>query len=173
MGKLNEKVVLITGSTSGIGAATAKLFQAEGATVIVTGANPFTLETARTSITEVEVIASDASDIVAIRALIDGIRANHGRIDVLFVNAAVSRFSPIFSVDESFFDALFNINARGAYFVAKHAAEIMPDGGCIIFASSVSGVLGGRDSPCMAPPRQQSARSGEALLRNLRRAAYA
>ncbi|MGC2222197.1 MAG: SDR family oxidoreductase, partial [Methylocella sp.] len=63
-------------------------------------------------------------------------------IDVLFVNAAVSRFSPISMVDEPFFDTLFNINTKGAYFVTKYAAEIMPDGGSIILTSSVSGVIG-------------------------------
>lgn len=61
---------------------------------------------------------------------------------MLFVNAAVSRFSPISMVDEPHFDALFNINTRGAYFVTKYVAEIMPDGGSIIFTSSVSGVIG-------------------------------
>jgi NAD(P)-dependent dehydrogenase (short-subunit alcohol dehydrogenase family) len=90
----------------------------------------------------IEVIASEASDIIAVRALIDGIKADYGRIDVLFVNAAVSRFSPVSLVDEAFFDTLFNINARGAYFVTKYAVEVMPDGGSIILTSSVSGVLG-------------------------------
>jgi NAD(P)-dependent dehydrogenase (short-subunit alcohol dehydrogenase family) len=45
-------------------------------------------------------------------------------------------------VDEAFFDALFSINVRGAYFVIKHAIEIMPDGGSIVLTSSVSGALG-------------------------------
>jgi NAD(P)-dependent dehydrogenase (short-subunit alcohol dehydrogenase family) len=65
-----------------------------------------------------------------------------GRIDVLLVNDGISRFNPIWMVDEVFFDALFGINVRGAYFVMKHAIEIMQDGGSIILTSSVSGALG-------------------------------
>jgi NAD(P)-dependent dehydrogenase (short-subunit alcohol dehydrogenase family) len=72
--KLRDKVALITGGTSGIGAATAKLFQGEGAKVIVTGSNPTTLEAARVSMPGIDVIASEASDVIAIRALIDGIK---------------------------------------------------------------------------------------------------
>ena len=81
--KLQGKIALITGGTTGIGAATARLFQAEGATVIVTGANPTTLEAARTELPGVEVIGSDAGDTAATKALIDTVKAKHGRIDIL------------------------------------------------------------------------------------------
>ena len=143
MARLNGKIALITGGTSGIGAATAKRFQAEGATVIVTGSNPQTLEVARRELPGVEVIASDAGDPRATKTLIDGVKARHGRIDVLFVNAGIAKFAPSAMVDEAFFDAHFNINVRGAYFVIKHAAPVMSDGGSIILTASVAGVLGG------------------------------
>lgn len=143
MSKLNGKIALITGGTSGIGAATAKRFQAEGATVMVTGSNPATLETARQTLHGIEVIASDAGDTTATKSLIDGIQAKHGKIDVLFVNAGIARFAPLSAVDEAFFDAQFDINVRGAYFVIKHAAPIMSEGGSIILTSSTAGVSGG------------------------------
>lgn len=143
MPQLHGKIALITGGTSGIGAATAKRFQAEGATVIVTGSNPATLEAARKEQPGIEVVASDAGDTGATKRLIDGVQAKHGRIDVLFVNAGIGRFAPITAVDEDFFDIQFAINVRGAYFVMKHAAAVMPDGGSIILTASVAGSQGG------------------------------
>ena len=143
MAKLEGKIALITGGTSGIGAATAKRFQSEGATVIVTGSNPKTLDVARHELPGVDVMSSDAGDAAATKVLIDQVHARYGRIDVLFVNAGIAKFSPSASVDEAFFDAQFNINVKGAYFVIKHAAPVMSDGGSIILTSSVSGVLGG------------------------------
>jgi NAD(P)-dependent dehydrogenase (short-subunit alcohol dehydrogenase family) len=141
-GKLSNKIALIAGGTTGIGAATATCFQTEGARVIVTGSNPATVEVARKNMPEIEVIALDAGDVAATKTLIENVKATYGRIDVLLVNAGISRFNPISMIDEAFFDALFRINVRGAYFVMKHAIEIMPDGGSIILTSSISGALG-------------------------------
>ncbi len=140
--KLEDNVALITGGTTGIGAATAKRFQAEGATVIVTGSNPETIAAARENLPGIEVIASDAGDTTATKTLVDVVKARHGRIDVLFVNAGIAKFAPNAMVDEAFFDAQFNINVRGAYFVIKHAASVMPDGGSIILTASIAGVQG-------------------------------
>jgi NAD(P)-dependent dehydrogenase (short-subunit alcohol dehydrogenase family) len=142
MGKLSNKIALITGGTTGIGAATATRFQAEGARVLVTGSDPTTLQVAQQKMPRIEVIASEAADVAATKRLVETVKATHGRIDVLFVNAGISRFKPISMIDEAFFDAQFGINFRGAYFVMRHATEIMPDGGSIILTSSVSGALG-------------------------------
>lgn len=143
MGKLDGKVALITGGTTGIGSATARLFQAEGGTVIVTGSNPDTLEAARRDLSGIEVMAADAADTVATKALIHDVLARHGHLDVLFVNAGIAKFAPSSAVDETHFDAQFNINVRGAYFAIKHAAAVMSDGGSIVLTASVSGVQGG------------------------------
>jgi NAD(P)-dependent dehydrogenase (short-subunit alcohol dehydrogenase family) len=141
-GKLSNKIALITGGTTGIGAATATCFQAEGAKVIVTGSDPTTLQVAQGKVPGIEVIASEAAHVAATKRLVENLKATHGRIDVLFVNAGISRFKPISMIDEAFFDTQFGINVRGAYFVMKHAIEIMPDGGSIILTSSASGALG-------------------------------
>ena len=93
-----------------------------GATVIVTGSNPKTLEAARGELAGIEVIASDAGDARAAKALTEDVQARHGRLDVLLANAGVARMAPIPMVDEAFFVALFNVNARGVYFLLKHAA---------------------------------------------------
>ena len=79
-------------------------------------------------------------------------------IDVLFVNAGISRFKPISMIDEAFFDTLFGINVGDAYFVMKHAIEIMPDGGLIILTSSISGA-------CCRTDRVWSYESGSSLVR--------
>jgi NAD(P)-dependent dehydrogenase (short-subunit alcohol dehydrogenase family) len=143
MGKLSGKIALITGGTTGMGAATAKLFQAEGATVVVTGSNPKTLQAARSELPGIEVVASDQGDTTAIRSLVDHIKSKHGRIDVLFVNAAIpGELRPLEAVDEEYFDKVFRINLRGAFFTIKHAASVMPDGGAIIMTSSVAASIG-------------------------------
>jgi NAD(P)-dependent dehydrogenase (short-subunit alcohol dehydrogenase family) len=143
MARLEGKVALITGGTSGIGAATAKLFRTEGATVIVTGSSPASAEKARAELAGVEVIVSDAGDIAATKALVDEVKARHGRIDVLFVNAGLATFAPLAEIDEAFFDKQFDVNVKGAFFLIKHAVPVIPDGGAIILTASVAGAAGG------------------------------
>ncbi|MGA0601432.1 SDR family oxidoreductase [Caulobacter sp. KR2-114] len=141
-GRLDGKVALITGGTTGIGAATARLFQAEGATVVVTGANPKTLEAARAELPGIEVVLSDQGDPAASRALADDVVARHGRIDVLFVNAGIVSFQPLEAVTEADFDRQFDINVRGALFAAQAAAPHIPAGGSIVFTASTAASAG-------------------------------
>lgn len=142
MNRLAGKIALITGGTSGMGAVTAKLFQAEGATVIVTGNSSEGVDVARQAMPEVEVIQSNAGDPAATKRLIDEVVQQHGRIDVLFINAGISRLATIDSTEEPMFDEIFNVNFRGPYFLLKHAAPVMTDGGSIILTSSTAAVLG-------------------------------
>ncbi|MDR3510335.1 MAG: SDR family oxidoreductase [Caulobacteraceae bacterium] len=142
MAKLDGKVALITGGTTGIGAATARLFKAEGASVVVTGANPNSLEAARAELPGIEVVLSDQADPGASAALADAVAARHGRIDILFVNAGVAAFSPLDQLTEEDFDRQFGINVRGALFAAKAAAPHIPQGGSIIFTASTAASLG-------------------------------
>ncbi len=143
MAKLQGKIALISGGTSGIGAATAKLFQSEGATVIVTGSSQASVDAAKTALPGVEAILSNAADIAAAKTLVDQVVAKHGRIDVLFVNAGIAKFAPIAQIDEAFFDSQFDINVKGAFFLLKHAVPAMSDGGAIILTASVAGAAGG------------------------------
>jgi NAD(P)-dependent dehydrogenase (short-subunit alcohol dehydrogenase family) len=143
MPKLDGKIALITGGTTGIGAATAKLFQSEGARVIVTGKNPKTIDVARLELPGIDVLLSDQNDIASSKRLIEQIKDQYGRIDILFVNAGVAHFAPLEGVDEEFFDHQFGINVRGAYFVVKHAAPIIPEGGAIILTGSTAASSGG------------------------------
>src|SRR5580692_11050260 len=143
MAKLDGKITLISGGTTGIGAETAKLFQSEGATVVVTGSSERSVEAAKAAMPGIEALVSDAGDVAATKALVDHVHAKHGRIDVLFVNAGIAKFAPIANVDEAFYDSQFNVNVKGAFFLMKHAIPIIPDGGAIILTASVAGANGG------------------------------
>lgn len=85
----------------------------------------------------------DQADTQASKGLVDQIKARYCRIDVLFVNAGVGKFATLDVADEAHFDYIFNINARGLYFMVKHAAPAIPDGGAILFTGSTAGSKGG------------------------------
>lgn len=143
MKQLDQKIALITGGTTGIGLATAKLFAAEGATVIITGRTEKTLAEARTTLgSGVEVIKAEASSLADTKALIAGIKAKHGRIDVLFANAGVGKFAPIEQTSEEMFDDTFDINVKGLYFVIQEALPLIPEGGSVILNASVAASKG-------------------------------
>lgn len=142
MAKLTGKTALISGGTSGMGAATAKLFQSEGAAVVVTGSTPESSAKAQLEFPGIKVVACDAADLKAINALVSGIAAEHGAIDVLFVNAAVAPPAPIDNIDEVFFDRMFAVNTRGAFFLMQETARVMPDGGCMILTASIGHAMG-------------------------------
>jgi NAD(P)-dependent dehydrogenase (short-subunit alcohol dehydrogenase family) len=143
MGKLANKVVLITGGTTGIGLAAAKLFAAEGARVTVTGSNPKTLDAARLALDGVaEVVASDAGSSADIAALAKTFEARGAGVDVLFLNAGVAKFGPIVGLDESAFDETFRVNVRGPWLTIKYFTPLLRRGGSIVFNSSINNQLG-------------------------------
>jgi NAD(P)-dependent dehydrogenase (short-subunit alcohol dehydrogenase family) len=140
MGKLESKIVVITGGTTGIGRATARLFAAEGARVSVTGADARSVEVARNELRGVaEVILSDAGSAEDIAKLA---RTFASGVDVLHVNAGIARFGPIATQDVATFDESFRINVRGAWLAIKHFGPIMRKKGAIVVTTSVNGELG-------------------------------
>jgi NAD(P)-dependent dehydrogenase (short-subunit alcohol dehydrogenase family) len=143
MGKLENKVVIITGGTTGIGLATARLFAAEGAKVTVTGTNPKTLDAARSELNGIaEVVASDAGSGSDIEKLARAFEARGTGVDVLFLNAGVVKFGPIATLDEAVFDDSFRVNVRGPWLTIKHFVPLMRRGGAIVFTSSINSQLG-------------------------------
>ena len=138
MGKLENKIAVITGGTTGIGLATAQLFIEEGAKVIVTGRNPETLDQARKILgSDTDVIAADTSDLKALEQLFKTIAERYKKIDALFVNAGVAKFALLAQSTPEFFDEQFNVNVRGAYFTVQHAVPLIADGGAILFTASM------------------------------------
>jgi NAD(P)-dependent dehydrogenase (short-subunit alcohol dehydrogenase family) len=143
MNRLKDKIALITGGTTGIGLATAKLFIEEGATVIVTGKNPETLKKAEGILgSSGHVIAADTADLEAIKNLISIVKEKYKRIDALFVNAGIAKFGKVADVTPEMFDDMFNINVRGAFFTVQYALPLMPDGSAILLMASVAASKG-------------------------------
>ncbi len=142
MSQLKGKIALITGGTSGIGAATAKVFHKEGATVIVTGSSEKSVETAKAALPGIEVLQSNAGSAQAAAELVAFIAAKHGHLDVLSVNAGIGSIKSIEEVDETLFDEVLQTNLRGPYFLLKYASPVLADGASVILTSSTSAVQG-------------------------------
>ena len=138
MGKLDNKVAVITGGSTGIGLATAKTFLGEGAKVIITGRTQETLDAAVAEINSdsLTAIQSDTSKLDEISALANKIEADFGKVDILFANAGIAWFAPIGMVDEAFFDAHFNTNVKGLFFTIQKLLPIFNDGGAIVLNAS-------------------------------------
>ncbi len=138
MGKLEGKIAVITGGNSGIGLATAKLFQAEGATVIVTARNQKRLEESRQEVGEgIDIIQADVSKVKEIDNLFQTIGEKYGHIDILFANAGVAFFAPLDIIDERFVDHQFDINFKGVLFSVQKALPFLRKGGSILLNTSV------------------------------------
>ncbi len=141
--KLENRVALITGGTTGIGLATAKRFVAEGARVVVTGRNPETLAAARRDLDgQVEVVESDSGDEAQIAALFQRIARSHRRLDVLFLNAGIAKFAPLSDAPLADFDAMWQVNVRGPWLAVKHALPLLSEGAAVIVNTSVAGRKG-------------------------------
>jgi len=135
--KLSNKIVLVTGGTSGIGLEAAKLFREEGATVIIVGQNPDRLQSvARQLGDSVTVLRGDVSKPAAVESIIKQISEKFGRIDVLFANAGMGLASPLEAVTEDQIDRQFDVNFKGVFFAIQKAAPLLAKGGCIIVTTS-------------------------------------
>jgi NAD(P)-dependent dehydrogenase (short-subunit alcohol dehydrogenase family) len=142
MGKLQGKVAVITGGSTGIGLATAKLFVSEGAYVFITGRRQKELDQAVKAIgSNVTGIQGDVAKLADLDRLYQAVKAK-GRIDVVFANAGLAEFAPLGSITEAHFDKLFDINVKGTLFTVQKALPLLNDGGSIILTGSDGGSKG-------------------------------
>jgi len=142
MGKLQGKVAVITGGTTGIGLASAKLFVEEGAYVFITGRRQKELDEAVRAIgSNVTGVQGDVAKLADLDRLYESVN-KRGRIDVLFANAGIGAFVPLGSITEEYFDQTFNVNVRGTLFTVQKALPLLNDGASIILTGSVAGVKG-------------------------------
>ena len=143
MGKLQGKVAVITGGTTGIGLATAKLFVEEGAYIFITGRRQKELDAAVKEIgSNVTGIQGDVSDLKDVDRLYETIKATGRRLDVVFANAGVAEFASVEQATEAHFDKIFDVNVKGAYFTVQKALPLLNDGGSIVLTASISGLKG-------------------------------
>jgi NAD(P)-dependent dehydrogenase (short-subunit alcohol dehydrogenase family) len=137
--RLEGKVAVVTGGNSGIGLATAKRFQEEGARVAISGRSKKTLAEAVGTIGNgVLAIQADVAKLAELDNLYTEVSQKLGKIDVLFVNAGVAKIAPIAEMSESTYDELFDINVKGAYFTIQKALPLLNDGASIILNTSVA-----------------------------------
>ena len=138
MKRLEGKVAVVTGGNSGIGLATAKRLQEEGAKVAISGRSKKTLDEAVKTIGNgVLAVQSDVSELSDLDKLYSEVSQKFGRIDVLFVNAGVAKFAPLAETSEKLYDEQFDINVKGAYFTIQKALPLLNDGASIILNTSV------------------------------------
>jgi len=143
MGKLAGKTAVITGGTSGMALATARLFVEEGAHVFITGRRREKLDEAVASIGRgVTGVQGDAANLADLDRLYEVVAKEKGGIDVLFASAGTGEFAPIGEVTEEQFDRTFGLNVRGTLFTVQKALPLFRDGGSIILNGSIAGSMG-------------------------------
>lgn len=147
MGKLDGKVAVITGGSSGMALSTAKLFVEEGAHVFITGRRQDALDEAVASIgRNVTGVQADSAKLDDLDRLFETVKREKGSIDVLFASAgAGGEAQKIGAITEKNFDALFNLNTRGTLFTVQKALPLFNDGGSVIMTGSIASVKGWPD----------------------------
>ncbi|KXU84676.1 oxidoreductase [Caballeronia megalochromosomata] len=142
-GKFENKVVVVTGGTSGIGYATAARFAAEGASVFITGRRQKELDEAVESMKgRVVGVRADMSKLADIDRLYDAVQQKHAQIDVLFANAGGGSMLPLGAITEEHYEDTFGRNVKGVIFTVQKAIPLLRDGASAILAGSTAGSTG-------------------------------
>jgi NAD(P)-dependent dehydrogenase (short-subunit alcohol dehydrogenase family) len=143
MGRFENKVVVVTGGTSGIGLATAKAFASEGASVFITGRREGALDAAVKAIGgKVTGVRADMAKLADIDRLYDAVQQQHAQIDVVFANAGGGTFAPLGAIDEAHVDGIFATNVKGVLFTVQKALPLLRDGASVILTSSTTSIAG-------------------------------
>jgi len=142
-GKLEGKIALVTGGSSGIGLATAQEFVREGAYVYITGRRQSELDKAVKTIgKQVTAVRADVASLTDLDRLFGQIKQEKGRLDVVFANAGGGSFAPLGTITEELYDQTFNTNVKGVLFTVQKALPLIPDGGSIILNASIVSIKG-------------------------------
>jgi NAD(P)-dependent dehydrogenase (short-subunit alcohol dehydrogenase family) len=144
MSKLEGKVAVITGGSSGIGLATAQQFVSDGAYVFITGRRQSELDSAATQIgkNNVTAVQGDVSNLADLDRLYAKVKEQKGQINILFANAGIIGAAPLGEISEEHFDKTFGINVKGLLFTVQKALPLFQDGGSIILNASVAASKG-------------------------------
>jgi len=143
MGKLQNKVAVVIGGTSGMALASAKLFVQEGAYVFIMGRRQEQVDKAVKEIGKnVTGVQGDASNLADLDRLFDTVKKQKGHVDVLFASAGTGEALKLGEITEQHFDATFGLNTRGTLFAVQKALPLFNDGGSIFMTGSVASVKG-------------------------------
>lgn len=138
MGRLEGKIALITGGSSGIGLATASEFVNEGAYVFITGRRGRQLTEAAEAIgRNVAAVQADVSNLGDLDRLFARVAQEKGRLDVVFANAGTARYSALGAITEDLYDSIFGTNVKGLLFTVQKALPLLPDGASIVLNASI------------------------------------
>jgi NAD(P)-dependent dehydrogenase (short-subunit alcohol dehydrogenase family) len=138
-----NKVVIVTGGTSGIGLATAKAFSRQGAFVFITGRRKDALDAAIKEIGgRVTGVQADMSKLVDIDRLYDAVQQKHAQIDVVFANAGGGEMAALGTITEEHYQKTFDTNVKGTLFTVQKALPLLRDGASIILTSSTTSISG-------------------------------
>jgi NAD(P)-dependent dehydrogenase (short-subunit alcohol dehydrogenase family) len=141
--RFDNKVVVVTGGTSGIGLATAKAFAAEGASVFVTGRRQEALDAAVKAIGgRVTGVQGDMGVLADIDRLYDAVQQKHSQIDVVFANAGGGEMVPLGAITEEHYQRTFDTNVKGVLFTVQKALPLLKDGASVILTSSTTSISG-------------------------------
>lgn len=136
METLKDKIAVVTGGNSGIGYATANLFAAQGAKVIITGRRKDAIDKAAQEIGAYPFLA-DQSKLEDIEKLTGEMKILFGKIDILFINAGITgENTAIAQASEDNFDSVMNVNLKGAYFTLSKFIPLLNDGASVVILSS-------------------------------------
>lgn len=143
MNRFNNKTVLVTGGSSGIGLAAAHAFIAEGARVVITGRDAAALEQARAALgANAIAVVNDAGDLAAARALAATLAEQQVRLDAVFLNAGAAKFAAYPDVDEALWDLTFNTNIKGPYFQLQALLPLLNSGASVLINGSINARIG-------------------------------
>ena len=145
METLKGKVAIVTGGNSGIGYATAKELEVQGATVIITGRRKDAVETAARELGVTGIVA-DQANLPAIEQLAKRVVDKFGKVDILFINAGIVATAAIEHATEEAFDSIIGVNFKGAYFTLSKFIPILNDHASVVFLSSNTASMSGATS---------------------------
>jgi NAD(P)-dependent dehydrogenase (short-subunit alcohol dehydrogenase family) len=141
--RLQDKIALVTGGTSGIGLATAKHFVSEGAVVYITGRRSYELQAALSELGDSAIgVQGDMAQLADLDGLFEQIKSTHGRLDIVFANAGRGEFLSMGKITEEHFDETFALNVKGTLFTVQKALPLLSIGASIILNASIAGSKG-------------------------------
>ena len=145
--RFQDKVVVITGGSSGIGLAAARQFAREGARLAIVGRRGEALAAVRAEIPDALTVAADVGEVPEIERVMGEVERRHGGIDVLFANAGMSDCPPLRQTDGAFFDRIIGVNLKGVFFAFTQALPLFRSGASVVFTATATHARGRPGDP--------------------------